>query len=472
MLKLYNTLSRKKEIFKPPKDKKVGIYTCGPTVYDYAHIGNLRAYISADLLQRYLKYRGYKVKWVMNITDIDDKTIKGANEKGINLDKYTRTFKEAFFKDLKSLNIEKADIYPEATKHIPEMVGLVKKILNRGIAYIKDDSVYFDISKLPKYDFITPGVELKEKPEGSKIQGITEDEYDRLDVRDFVLWKAKKDNEPSWKTEIGEGRPGWHLECSAMSKKYLGQPFDIHTGGVDLIFPHHHNEIAQSRASENKDLANFWIHNEHLLIDGRKMSKSLNNFYTLGDIEKKDSAILALRYFYLSGHYRDKLNFTPEGLKSAENTLNNLYDFVGRINEIEKEGKLNNKVVQITEKAEKEFGESLDDDLNAPKALASIFNMIKEINKIGFDALTKKDSEIIYKVFLEFDSVLGLELAEKSKIKNKASEKILKLIDDREVARKKKDFKKADQIRQELLEKGIELEDTLSGVHWKRVDKK
>ncbi len=463
MLKLYNTLTRKKEEFKPMKGKLIGMYTCGPTVYDFAHIGNFRAYVVADLLQRYLKYKGFKVKWVMNLTDVDDKTITGAKKEGISLDKYTKRYKKAFSNDLKSLNIEEAYKYPEATKNIKEMVRLVKKLLKKDLAYKKDDSVYFDISKFKDYGKFAQ-VDLS----GIKLGASLDlDEYEKDEAQDFVLWKKYKKDEPNWDTEVGKGRPGWHLECSVMSTKYLGQPFDIHTGGIDLIFPHHQNEIAQSEGAEDKKFVNYWIHNEFLLVEGQKMAKSLGNIYTLKDLLKKGFNPINLRYLYLTGHYRDKLNFTFKGLEAVKNTLDGLYNFVQRILEIDKDQKLNKKVEQLIRKTKVDFEKFMDDDLNTPKALSSIFEMIKTINKIGIENLENKDVDLIYNTLLDFDRVLGLNLKnvltirvkEKVTIKDEVGIKIK----EREEARNKGNFKKADKIRANLLKQGIELEDTPTG---------
>jgi len=468
MLKLYNTLTRKKETFKQLKNKKVGMYTCGPTVYDFAHIGNFRAYCVADILQRYLKYQGYKVKWIMNITDIDDKTIAGAQKAKIPLDKFTSFYKKAFFFDLEKLNIEKANKYPEATKYIPEMVNLVKKLLNKGYAYKSNGSIYFKLSSFKNYGHLAR-IDLSQiKPDVR----IDQDQYEKENVEDFVLWKAKKEREPSFKTEIGEGRPGWHLECSVMSTKYLGQPFDIHTGGIDLIFPHHQNEIAQSEAGYGKRFVNFWFHNEHLLVEGQKMAKSLGNFYTLKDLEKKNYNPLALRYLFLTAQYRDPLNFTFKSLEAAEKTLQNLKDFMQVIN-LGKfpESKQNLKIGKILTKTKKDFEKALNNDLNTPKALAVIFEMTKNINK-GIDRgkFSKEDQEKVKKTVEEFDSVLGF--LEKLGKQEELNEDFKALIKERERARQAKDWAKADAIRDQLEEEGIELEDTPQGPRWKIIKKR
>jgi len=446
VLKLYNTLTRKKERFKPIKDKKVGFYTCGPTVYDYAHIGNFRAFVFNDILRRYLKYKGYKVKQVMNITDVDDKTINGSRKKGINLKEYTAKYTKAFFYDLKKLNIEKVEYYPRATDHIKEIVDTISRLINKGYAYKSDDGIYFDISKFKDYGKLAGLKKIKLK-KGAKVK---QDEYDKDKVQDFALWKSysKEDGNVFWKTKLGRGRPGWHIECSVMSVKYLGIPMDIHCGGIDLIFPHHENEIAQSEAAFNKKFVNYWLHNEFILVNGKKMSKSLGNFYTLRDLDKKYDP-LAIRYLLLSVHYRQRLNFTENGIVAAENTLERLRNFILKLDE--SNGKNNKKVNSLIKKAEKEFEEQMDDDLNVSKALSVIFNLMKEINKLD---VSKEEAKRIKLLLLKFDEVLGLDL-KKIKIKTKISPEKL---------RKDKKYKEADKIRTQLIKKGIFLDDTPNGV--------
>ena len=324
MLRLFNTMTRSKEEFVPLSPPNVGLYTCGPTVYSYIHIGNLRTFIFEDLLRRYLKYKGYKVTQVMNITDIDDKTIKGANEAGVPLSEFTARFTRAFFEDIASLDIEPAEHYPRATEHIGEMVALIKRLVDRGYAYESEGSIYFDVGKFEPYGALA-GV----KP--TLCQGrsrVASDEYDKQDIRDFALWKASKEGEPSWDTEIGPGRPGWHIECSAMSMKYLGETFDIHTGGVDNMFPHHENEIAQSTAATGKQFARYWLHSEHLLLDQSKMAKSTGNIYTLREIVELGYEPRQLRYLLLSAHYRKQLSFSLDALEQAAFALARIDDFV------------------------------------------------------------------------------------------------------------------------------------------------
>ena len=463
-LKLYNTLTRKRDVFRPIKDREVRMYSCGPTVYDYAHIGNFRAYIVSDLLRRYLEYKGFRVKLVMNLTDVDDKTIKGSGNQGISLDKYTERFKKAFFEDLKTLNIKPAAVYPEATKHIKEMVYIVKALLKNGYAYKSDDgSVYFDISKFRDYGKLSH-LKIKKLKAGARV---SQDQYEKEkeQAQDFALWKAwtPQDGDVFWESPIGKGRPGWHIECSAMSTKYLGETFDIHTGGVDLIFPHHENEIAQTEGATGKPFVKHWVHNEHLLVDGRKMSKSLGNFYTLRDLLSKGHSPKAIRYLLLSAHYRQKLNFTLQGLEAANSSINRILDFMDMLDDVRGE-KISPEIKKKVENTKEKFENALDNDLNMPVALAAIFDFVKEMNTINErGGLGKKDAVIINEMMLGFDETLGILEVGKKDI-NKGIEKLIK---EREDARKDKDFKKSDQIRARLREMGVILEDTPEGVRRK-----
>jgi len=446
-LKLYNTLKRKKEIFRPIKKGFVKIYVCGPTIYNYVHIGNLRAYTFSDILRRFLKASGYKIKEVMNLTDVDDKTIRESQKQGKKLKEFTDKYKKAFLKNMKDLNIQKPEVMPCATEHIKEMVNLVKKLLDKGIAYKAKDGIYFSIKKFRDYGKLSR-IKTKNLKAGASKR-VLKDEYDKENINDFVLWKFydKKDGNVFWETKIGKGRPGWHIECSAMSMKYLGESFDIHIGGIDLVFPHHENEIAQSEAATGKKLANYWLHNEWILVDEKKMSKSLGNFYKLNDIIKKGYSPIDLRYFYLSAHYRKPLNFTFKNLDYAKNSLKRLK---GIISKLDKGKKPNKKNIEL---AWKQFLEFLNDDLNFPKAVSYIWDILRD-NRLN-------DTEK-YKLILKFDEILGLDLDKKEKIK--IPKEVAKLARDREIFRSKKDFAKADKIREKINKLGFLVEDTKKGV--------
>ena len=461
MIKFYNTLKGEIEVFQPIEPGKVKLYTCGPTVYDYAHIGNFRAYIFEDLLKRTLKYFGYKVIHVMNITDVDDKTIAGSQEEGKTLNEFTEKYIKAFFEDIETLNIEKADYYPRATEHINEMVKIIKGLIEKGYAYEKDGSIYFKIASFPEYGQLS-----KIKIEDLKSTGrVDTDEYTKEDVHDFVLWKAKKEGEPYWETELGPGRPGWHIECSAMSMKYLGETFDIHCGGVDNIFPHHENEIAQSEAYTGKKFVNYWLHCHHLIVNGEKMSKSKGNFYTLRDLLAKKYNPKAIRFLLMSTHYRKVLDFTFEGLKQATSAVQRIQNFIYELeNRSFPEGK-SKEIEEVLTETSKKFDEGLEDDLNISVSLTSLFSMIKKINiLINKNKVFKQDIEAILNWLKKINSVLGiLEFEERKEL----PPDILEKIKEREKARREKNYALADKIREELLKQGIILEDTKEGTRWK-----
>jgi len=398
MLKLYNTLSRKIEVFKPIKEKEISIYSCGPTTYSYVHIGNLKAVLTFDLLKRYLKYKGYKVKHVMNITDVDDKTIRESQKEGKNLKEFTEFYNKAFIEDIKKLNVDMPDFMPKATEEIDEMVKLIKILLKKKIAYkTENGDIYFSISKFKEYGKLA-NLNLKQLKKNADGRLNAADEYEKEDARDFALWKAydKKDGDVFWDTELGKGRPGWHIECSAMSAKYLGQPFDIHMGGVDLIFPHHTNEIAQSEAAYEKKFCNYWVHNAHVIVNGQKMSKSLGNFFTLRDLLKKGYTPSAIRYELISTNYRQQMDFKENNLEDVEGILNKFKELFVKLDNVNSEKK-NKKVVLIIEKAEKDFEDSMDEDLNISAALAAVFGFVKESNKI-INEIGKEDALKIKKV--------------------------------------------------------------------------
>ena len=405
-LVLFNTMTRRKEEFVPLQEGQVRMYTCGPTIYDYAHIGNDRAYVFEDLLRRYLKYNGYQVTQVMNITDVDDKSIAGARRTGKSLDEYTAPYKQAFFDDLDILRVERAEHYPEATRHIEEMVALIQKLQEKGIVYQAEGNLYYRISEFPEYGKLSH-MKLEDLKAGARVNA---DEYEKEQVSDFALWKAweEKDGQVYWETPLGKGRPGWHIECSAMSMKYLGESFDIHTGGVDNMFPHHENEIAQSEAATGKPFARYWLHNEHLIIAGKKMSKSLGNYYTLKELLDKGHDPIAIRYLLMSTHYRQQLNFTIKGIEGASNALRRIQDFLNNLSLAS--GKADHpRLDGILEDARKGFEGFLDDDLNISGALGSIFTMIGEVNKLmAGDELSATDAGKVKALMARFDRVLAV----------------------------------------------------------------
>lgn len=461
-LSFFDTMTRKMEEFKPIDPLNVKMYTCGPTVYDYPHIGNYRAYAFEDILRRYLKYKGYAVTQVMNITDVDDKIIKKTIKDSVGANEITEKYTRAFFEDLKTLNIEPAEYYPKATEHINEMIEIIQILLDKGYAYkASDNSIYFSIEKSKEYGKLAH-INTEELIKGVRV---SHDEYSKENLSDFALWKAydTADGDVFWETPLGKGRPGWHIECSAMSQKYLGKHFDIHTGGVDNIFPHHENEIAQSEAANGEKFVNYWMHNEHLLVDNKKMSKSLGNFYTLRDLTDKGFNPLTIRYLYISNQYRNKINFTLDGLKSAEKTLAGLYDFIKRLKNIKKEGRLSEKICSLVKETKIRFEEFMDDDLNAPRAIAAVFDMIKEVNiLLTADKITKDDSTAVIATMLTFDKVLGIKL-EAPLYENDIPEEAKLLAEERENARKNKEWAKSDELRNKLNDMGFAVEDKKDG---------
>lgn len=457
MFVFFNTMSRKKEPFRPLKKGIVKIYSCGPTVYNFSHIGNFRAYVFSDILRRYLKWKGYKLIHVMNLTDVDDKIIRNSQKEGISLKQFTEKYIKAFFEDIDKLNIERVEYYPRATENIEEIVKLVQVLLKKGYAYKASDAIYYDISKFKNYGKLAH-LHAADLKAGARV---SQDEYDKESVSDFALWKFwnRKDGDVFWQTALGKGRPGWHIECSAMSMKYLGPSFDIHTGGVDLIFPHHQNEIAQSEAATGKEFVKYWLHNEHLLVNGKKMSKSLGNFYTLRNLLEKHTP-MAIRYLLLASHYRQKLNLTEEGLKSAQQAVEKLKNFTARA----KTGSDGKGMDVLIKKARSNFEKALDNDLNMPEALSYIFNFIGEANKIGAGRKALR-------LLLDFDKVLGLKLSEGEEWKTieEAETEIKRLLEERERLRKNKNWKEADRIRNNLKNRGIVVEDTEKGPVWKKI---
>jgi cysteinyl-tRNA synthetase len=460
-MKLFNTMTRRKEELVPIAPPKVGFYTCGPTVYNRVHIGNLRTFLFEDLLRRWLRFRGFEPYQVMNLTDVDDKTIRGASEQGVSLDEYTAPYIELFFEDIKKLNIEPAEVYPRATLHIAEMVELVKQLRANGLTYESEGSIYFSIGRFPDYGKLS-GIRPNELKCGVRVEL---DEYEKDDARDFVLWKAAKPGEPSWDTELGKGRPGWHIECSAMSMKYLGETLDIHTGGVDNMFPHHENELAQSEAATGKPFVKYWMHAEHLLVDGEKMSKSKGNFYTLGDLLEKGIDPVDVRFALLQTHYRSQYNFTLEGVAQARAGRRRLQDFYARLGEVDAEGLASPEVTELASQTRQRFVEAGDDDLNIPEALGQVFAMMPRVNSLlDENKLTKADAEALTGLLEDFDSVLGA-LERESQLLDADVEALMM---EREQARKDRNFARSDEIRDLLKAQGILLEDTAKGTRWKR----
>ena len=465
-LRLLNTYTRKLQKFAPLKKNTVRMYTCGPTVWDYAHIGNFRTYVFQDVLRRYLEFKGYKVTQVTNITDVDDRTIRQSKETGVTLNEYTRKYEEAYLVDLEALNIEHAEHYPRATEHIDEMVALVKKLIRRGFAYEAEGSVYFDISKFRAYGRLS-GVRMDELKAGARIDS---DKYSKDEARDFALWKRwrPEDGDVFWETPIGKGRPGWHLECSAMSMKYLGPTFDIHSGGEDLIFPHHENEIAQSEAATGKRFARFWLHSGMLLVGGRKMAKSSGNFFTLRDLLSKGHDPLAVRYLLMSAHYRAQLNFTEEALADAEKAVEALRGTYRRINNVERTSHHSNpQLREVLSREKREFERAMDDDLNTSRALAAVHRAARVVNRaIDQGEVSTKDAAAIHQFFSDLDRVLGI-LGGQTK-NEKLPEEAGRLIRERDEARANRDWATADSLRKQLLAMGIVVEDTPAGTVWKR----
>jgi cysteinyl-tRNA synthetase len=466
-LTLFNTLGRKLEPFQPLVPGEARVYICGPTVYNEVHIGNLRTFLFGDLLRRSLRYLGFKVTQVMNLTDVDDKTIQGAHKAGVSLPEYTEPFVKTFLRDLDALHMERVEHFPKATEHIPEMIALIEELIAKGHAYVTDGSVFFKIASDPRYGALS-GFDLEQARQGERVAS---DEYGKEDVRDFGLWKAVKPGEPSWDSPWGPGRPGWHIECSAMSMKYLGETFDIHCGGVDLIFPHHENEIAQSESATGKPFVRNWLHAEHLIVDGQKMSKSLGNQYTLPDLLSRGCSPRALRYLFLSVHYRQKLNFTFESLDGAVGALRRVDEMRFRLQHATEKGAPDARLAEAGEKLRGDFAAGLADDLNFAMALAALFAYVKEVNvAIEEGRIGEGDRQRVLDALKDVDQVLGvLDPAEwpTGQTDDDAAE-IEQLIADRNAARKNRDFAASDRIRDELTARGIVLEDTPQGTRWKR----
>lgn len=473
-LHVFNSLGRKLVPFEPMEPGVAKVYTCGPTVYNDPHIGNLRTFVFEDLLRRTLRHLGYDVTQVMNLTDVEDKIIARAIERGATLDEVTAEPIEAFFRDLDLLGVERAEEYPRATDHVPEMIAMIETLLERGFAYESDGSVFFRISADDDYGRLS-GVDLSQVRRGSRV---ADDEYGKDDARDFVLWKGAKEGEPSWPSPWGDGRPGWHIECSAMSQRYLGPSFDIHCGGVDNMFPHHENEIAQSESANGCTFVRYWLHAEHLLVDGAKMSKSLNNQYTLADLTERGISVRSVRYLFLSVHYRHQLNFTFDSVEGAEAALRRFDEMLFRLEAVESNPGAK-PVTESLERFERDFSAALADDLNTSGALGAVFALVRDVNRSIDDGLRADCVQAIRDAFERADEVLGVLDAQAWEEKlaglglalavdGLGDEEIEELLAQRRQARADRDFAEADRIRDLLTESGIVLEDGADGTRWRR----
>lgn len=464
-MKIYNTLTKRKEEFRPLNGNKVTIYVCGPTVYDYFHVGNARVFITFDVVRNYLKYRGYDIKFVQNFTDIDDKMIKRANEEGITVKELGDRFIEEYFKDADALNIKRADVHPRATEHIQDIIEFIKVLIEKGYAYVVDGDVYFSAKSFPGYGKLS-GQNLEELEAGARVEPGEK----KRDPMDFALWKAKKPGEPAWPSPWGEGRPGWHIECSVMAVKHLGETIDIHGGGPDLIFPHHENEIAQSEAVTGRPFARFFMHVGYLNINNEKMSKSLGNFFTVREILKEYEAEV-LRFLMLSSHYRSPINFSKELMEQSKNALERLYTALYAMEHLEKvtpERPMSPKEEEYLQKQlenKNKFIESMDDDFNTASAIAALFDIVREFNVSLSENSSKEAVKKTKELVLELGGVLGLFLKFQPAL---VDEEIERMIKEREEARKAKNYALADKVRDELKARGIIIEDTPTGTRWRR----
>ncbi len=459
-MRIYNTMSRQLDEVVPLEDGHIRLYTCGPTVYNAAHIGNFRTYVFEDLLRRYLKYCGFRVTQVMNLTDVDDKTIRGARESGMALRDYTQVYKEMFFEDVKTLNIEPAEHYPAATDHIQEVIDLIAKLFDKGLAYQSDDgSVYFSIAKFPNYGRLAR-IDTSALQVGARV---AQDEYEKENAADFALWKAwdEDDGDVGWESPWGKGRPGWHVECSAMSMKYLGESFDMHTGGVDNMFPHHDDEIAQSEGATGKPFVKYWMHSAHLVVNGKKMSKSLGNFYTLREVMERGYQGREVRYVLLAAHYRQSLNFTFEAVEAARASLSRLDEFTDRLKECKTTGA---GLPVWGETAKTGFEAALDDDLNIAEALARLFDMAHAGNRAMDTDDMDWSAAAVLELIRSFDAVLGV--LEKPTVA--VNSEVNDLLDARAQARTEKNWAESDRIRDALSDMGWEVRDAPEGQKVKR----
>jgi cysteinyl-tRNA synthetase len=476
VLVLHNSLGRKPTRFKPLSGRRVRMYTCGPTVYNYAHIGNFRTFVFEDVLRRYLKHKGFRVLQVKNITDVEDRIIEGIKRTGKSLQELTDFYTRAFMEDLDTLNIEKAEHYPRATEFIDEMVDAVEVLMRKGYAYREaDGSVYFSIKKFPRYGRLS-GIKQTEVKPGTRV---TADHYEKMGANDFALWKAWDPDDGSvfWETRLGKGRPGWHIECSVMAMKYLGPSLDIHTGGKDLRFPHHENEIAQSEALTGKRFVKVWMHSEFLNINGEKMSKSLGNFITLRDLVKQNWSPRAIRLFLISGHYREELNLTDSSMEQVDATMKKIDEFRARLSRGQHSaarGKAS-RAARPVRSMLRAFDRAMDDDLNTPKALAALFGFQRAVNAlIDSKTLSRGDYKLVLDGLAKVDEVLGIMQfdreethAAEGRPRASGDSEIQALVDEREGARKMKDYARADAIREKLKERGVVVQDTPDGPVWR-----
>jgi cysteinyl-tRNA synthetase len=481
-IRFYNTLSRRLDDFRPIAPPKVGVYACGPTIYRPPHIGNFRTFVFNDLVHRYLEWKGFDVTFVMNLTDVEDKIIAEAAQLGVSIDDVTEPMGRAFFSDLDTLGIRPADLYPRATHHIDDMADIIRRLIDNGHAYVTaDGSVYFDISSFERYgrlarieaDTIRSGAGL-----ATRAGGIDADEYEKADARDFVLWKAARDVDrqvgAAWQTPWGLGRPGWHIECSAMSMAALGETFDIHTGGEDLVFPHHEDEIAQSEGATGKPFVHYWLHVKHLLVNGEKMSKSRGNVFTIDELLEKGYTASGIRYLLISAQYRKELNFSFDGLDNARNAIQRVLDFERRLGHVVTAADAPlSRLHEAADRALRDFEEALDDDLNTPNALAVLFNFIREANaELDRDQPVARPAVDAARAALHrMDEVLGfLELArnEQGAVDQDLAAWVEDMIRQRQEARQRRDFAAADRIRHEIAAAGITVEDTPQGPRWKK----
>ncbi len=477
VIRFYNTLTGKLEPFETLEPDRVRMYSCGPTVHDFAHIGNFRTFVFEDILRRFLKHQGYALLQVRNLTDVDDKTIQKSLASGVSLREYTDKFSEAFLDDARLLNLEPPERLVRATEHIDDMVKLIERLCSQSFTYESEGSVYFRISKFSGYGKLSK-IDLSGIKTGARVET---DSYEKEDPRDFALWKAPKENEPFWETSLGRGRPGWHIECSAMSMRYLGESFDVHTGGVDLAFPHHENEIAQSEAATGKPFVRYWLHSEHLLVEGEKMSKSLGNFYTLRDLFARGYRPSAIRFLLASVPYRKQLNFTFDGLQQAAAAVDRLRNLRFRLTRSTFSSGSQSQVREACETARQKFREGLADDLNTAQALAAVFDLVRDVNTLADRGdFRSGDVTLVLDVLAEWDKIFDVMTeddagklraagyAPKEGGEEISAAEVERLLEERARARARRDFADADRVRQELLDRGILIEDTKDGVRWRR----